>query len=136
MLEDAAGVLPVGDGVRLEGVHHVRELHGVADEEDLEVVAHQIPVAVLGVELDGEASRLPQRLRRVATVHDAGEADEDGGALALLLEEPGARVLGDGLLAGRAVGLEVAIRSGAPRAWTTRSGMRSRSKWVSFSRKW
>ena len=49
-------VLQMGDGVPLLGVDEVGEHQGVADEEDGGVVAHQVPVALLSVELDGEAS--------------------------------------------------------------------------------
>ena len=64
-VEDPLGILPVGDRIGLERVNHVRELDRVADEEDRQVVADQIPVAVLGVELDGESARVAQRLGRV-----------------------------------------------------------------------
>jgi len=111
-VEDAARVLAVGDGVGLEGVDEVGELDGVADEEDLQVVADEVPVAVLRVELDGEAARVAQVLGRVAAVDDGREADEDGRALAALLEEPGARVLRRGVGADGAVRLEVAVGAG------------------------
>ena len=52
-------VLQVGGGVPLLGVDEAGEEEGVADEEDGGVVAHTVPVALLGVELDGEASRIP-----------------------------------------------------------------------------
>ena len=55
----------IGHGVGLEGVDEIRELDRVADEEHFEVVADQIPVAVFGVELDGEAARVAQRFGRV-----------------------------------------------------------------------
>ncbi len=43
-------------GLLLGGVDEVGEFDGVLDEEDGDVVADQVPVAVLGVELDGEAA--------------------------------------------------------------------------------
>ncbi|KAG1247507.1 hypothetical protein G6F65_020130 [Rhizopus arrhizus] len=42
----------------LHRVHQIRELHRVLDEEDGDVVAHQVPVAFIGVELDGEAAHV------------------------------------------------------------------------------
>ena len=74
-----------------------------------EVVADEIPVAVLGVELDGEAARVAGGLGGVAAAGDGGEADGEVGALALLLEQLGAGVLRDRLVADRAVRLEVAV---------------------------
>jgi hypothetical protein len=87
-VEDAPRVLPVGHRVRLEGVHHVGELHRVADEEDLQVVPDDVPVAGLGVHLDREAARVAQRLGRVAAVDDAREAHEQRRALARAAEHP------------------------------------------------
>ena len=45
---DAPPLLDVVDRVGLERVHHVRELHAVAHEEDGHVVADQVPVACKG----------------------------------------------------------------------------------------
>ena len=36
----------------------VRELNGVLNEEDWNVVAHDIPVALLSVEFDGKATHI------------------------------------------------------------------------------
>ncbi|SIH97382.1 Uncharacterised protein [Mycobacteroides abscessus subsp. abscessus] len=43
-------------GLRLRSVDDIRELDGVLDEEDRDVVADEIEDAVRGVELRGEAS--------------------------------------------------------------------------------
>ena len=66
-------------GMALLGVDEVLELAGVADEEDRGVVAHQVVVALLGVELDREAARVaagvrrcPARLRRWRSVTNTG----------------------------------------------------------------
>ena len=42
----------------------IGEFQRVADEEDRRVVADQVVVAVIGVELDREAARVTDRLRR------------------------------------------------------------------------
>ena len=42
-------------GFRLQGVYNVGELDSILDEEDRDVVAHDVPVALLGVELRCEA---------------------------------------------------------------------------------
>ena len=49
----------------LLGVDEVRELLRVADEEDRRVVADEVVVALLGVELDREAARVALRCRRL-----------------------------------------------------------------------
>ncbi len=109
-VELPVGLLTEGDRIGLLGVDEVRELDRVTDEEDAQVVADQVPVAVLGVELDREAARVARRLRGVTPAGDRGEAQGHVGALALLLEELGPRVPGDRLVAPGPVGLEVAVR--------------------------
>ena len=69
------GVLEVGLGVPLLGVDEVGELAGVSDEEDGRVVASHVPVALLGVELDREASRVPFGVR--AALLPAHRAEPD-----------------------------------------------------------
>lgn len=54
-------ILAVGDGVPLLSVDKGREKDGVADEKDGRVVANNVPVSVLGVELDRKAARVPER---------------------------------------------------------------------------
>ena len=81
-VELPVGLLAEGDRVGLLGVDEVGELDRVADEEDAEVVADQIPVAVLGVELDREAARVARRLGGVPAAGDRGEAQGHVGALA------------------------------------------------------
>ena len=71
------------------GVHEIRELHRVLDEEDRHVVADQIPVAVLGVELHGEAAHVARRILRAAFARDRRKAHEDRRALALLAKRRG-----------------------------------------------
>jgi len=79
-----------------------------ADEDHGEVVADEVPVPVLGIELDGEAAWVTSRLRGVPTSRDRREAQGDIRARALL-EHLGAGELGDGLVAPRARSLEVAV---------------------------
>lgn len=45
-------------GLRLNGVDDVGEFNGVLNEEDRDVVADDIPVTLLRIELDGEASNV------------------------------------------------------------------------------
>ena len=49
----------MGDGVPLLGVDEVGEHQGVADEEDGGVVANNVPVALLCVELHCKPARVP-----------------------------------------------------------------------------
>lgn len=47
-------------------IYEPGEEDGVADEEDGRVVAHQVPVALLRVELDGETAGVAGRVRGTA----------------------------------------------------------------------
>ena len=134
-VEDAVGVLAEGHRVWLQGVDDVGELDGVADEEDGEVVADQIPVAVLGVELHREAARVTSDLLRVAAADHGREADREVGLLAGLLEQLRAGVRRRRLVTDLAGRLEVAVGHEAA-CVHHRSGMRSRSKLLIFSRNW
>ncbi len=88
----------------------IRELDRVLNEEDGHVVSDEVPVALLGVELDGEAADVARGVGRPALADDGREAHEDGRSLADLGEGRRLRVLGD---VGGA--LEVAVRGRAAR---------------------
>ena len=112
-VEDTLGLLLERDGVGLLRVDEVGELHRVADEEHREVVADQVPVAVLGVELHREAAGVARGLGGVAAAGHRREAHGDLGLLAGLLEELGPRELRDRLVAALAGRLEDAERGRA-----------------------
>jgi hypothetical protein len=71
---DAPPLLQVVLGVRLEGVHHVRETDAVTDEKDWHVVANHVIVSFARVKLDGEATGVAKGLRGAALVDYGGEA--------------------------------------------------------------
>ena len=79
-------------------------LIGVLDEEDRDVVADEVPVALLGVELHGEAADVAGQVGRALAAGDGREPDEDRRLLALSLEEVGPGDVGE-----RLVVLEVAV---------------------------
>jgi hypothetical protein len=72
----------VGARVALDRVVEVGKLQRVAQEEHRRVVADQIPVAFLGVELDGEAADVALGVGRAALAGHRGEAGEQLGLLA------------------------------------------------------
>ncbi len=96
--------------LRLHRVDQVRELHRVLDEEHRDVVADQVPVALVGVELHGEAAHVARRVGRAALAGDGREAHEHRRPLAGFGEQRCARQLGE-----RLVALEVAVRGRAAR---------------------
>ena len=89
------GAPHVGAGVPFHGVVEVGELERIAQEEDRRVVAHQIPVALLGIEFHGEAPDVPLGIGGAALAGDGGKAQEAVGLLADLGEDLGLGVLGD-----------------------------------------
>ncbi len=64
----------------------VLELHRVLDEENGRVVAHQVVVAQLGVELQREPARVALGVRATLFGRDRGEPGQHLGALARLQE--------------------------------------------------
>ncbi len=87
----------------------VGELDRVLDEEHRGVVADEVVIALVRVELEREATRVAYRVRAAERVGDRGEPDERLGAAAHFGEEVRAGETGD--VVGH---LEVAVRAGAP----------------------
>ena len=65
--------------VRLGGMDDVGEFDAVLDEEDRDVVAHQVESALVGVELGGEATSVPHGVGRTAGTQHRRKAHEDIG---------------------------------------------------------
>ena len=63
-------------GFHLHGVDEVRELHRVLDDEHRQVVADQVEVAFLCVELDREATHIARRVHAARATGDGGEPAE------------------------------------------------------------
>jgi len=74
----------VGRRVTLLGVDEVRELGRVAEEEDGSVVSNDVPVALIGPELDRETTGVTGAIVRARLTPDGGEADCDGARLSRL----------------------------------------------------
>ena len=91
--------------LRLGGVDQIGELHRVLDEEHRDVVADQVPVALVGVELHREAADVAGGVGRAALAEDGREPHEHRRPLADLGEQRRAGELGERLGA-----LEVAVR--------------------------
>ena len=63
-------------GLHLHGVDQVGKLDRVLDEEHRDVVADQVPVAFLGVELHREAAHVARRVDRAGAAGHGREAHE------------------------------------------------------------
>ena len=93
----------------------VGELVRIAHEKHRRVVADQIPVAFLGVELDGKAADVALGIGCTAFAGDGGEPGEQLGLLADLREDLGPRVPGDvvrdgeGTVGARAFGVHAPL---------------------------
>ena len=114
-VEEPPGLLPVRHRIRLERMDHVGELDGVPNEEHFEVVADEVPVAVDRLELDREAARIALGLGRFLRARDGREPHKHRRLYAGLVEHAGAGVFRRRLVADLAIGLEIAVRPGAPR---------------------
>ncbi len=73
----------------------VREAQRITEEEDRRVVADDVPIAFLGIELDGEAADVALGIGRAALARDRREADEQRRLLADLREDLRLGVAGD-----------------------------------------
>ena len=71
----------------LHGVDQIGKLHRVLDEEHGDVVADEIPVALVGIELDGEPAHVARGIRRASFAGDGREPHEHRSALAGLGKE-------------------------------------------------
>ena len=91
--------------LRLDGVDQVGKLDGILDEEDGDVVSHQVKNSFLGVELDREAAHVARQVARAARAGHRRETDEDRGRRRRVLEELRPRELRH-----RLVDLEGAVR--------------------------
>ncbi len=97
-------------GLLLHGMDQVGELHRVLDEEDRDVVADDVPVALPGVKLDREAAHVAREIGGTFAARDGREAHESRRLLAGALEDVGAGDVGE-----RLVSLEKAMRAKASR---------------------
>ena len=90
--------------LRLDRVDDVGELDRVLDEEDRDVVADDVPVAFLRVQLHGEAAHVAGEIERALAAGDRRETHERRRALTRPLEDVGPREVGQ-----RLVRLEIAV---------------------------
>ncbi len=82
----------------LDGVDEVGELDRVLDEEHRDVVADEIPVAFLRVELDGEAADVTGEVERSLVPGNRREAHEHRCSFAGALEQVGASEIAERLI--------------------------------------
>ncbi len=79
----------------LSGVSQVWKFDRVLDEEHRDVVADDVPIALLGVELDGEAAHVAREVGRALVAGDSREPHEGFGLLARPLEQIGLADVGE-----------------------------------------
>src|SRR5215510_6085859 len=75
----------------LRGVHQVGKLHPVLNEKNGNVVSHEVPVALVGVELDGKAANVADGIGRATLAQQSREENENGGSFARSPKERCAR---------------------------------------------
>ena len=90
----------------LGGMNHVGKLDRVLNEEYRNVVADDVPVAFLGIELYGEAAHVARQIGRSLAAGHGREADKGRRLFARALKQIGAGDIGE-----RFVILEIAVRA-------------------------
>ncbi|MNG01878.1 hypothetical protein D3C84_848760 [compost metagenome] len=94
----------------------VGEFQRITNEEHRGVVADDVPVAFLGIELQGETPRITLGIGRTTLATHSREAQEGFGLLADSAEQLGVTVLGDipgyreGAIGSRALGVYTTLR--------------------------
>lgn len=63
----------------LARVDDIGELESILDEENRNVVADNVPVTFLGVELHGKSTNISDGIRTASASQDCGETNEDRG---------------------------------------------------------
>ncbi|MNO73044.1 hypothetical protein D3C76_640030 [compost metagenome] len=96
-------------GLRLHRMNEIGKLDRILDEEHRHVIADQVEIAFLGVELDRESAHVADRIGGATRALHRGKADEHRSALAGRGEK--ARL---GQRAEILIGFEIAMRSGTP----------------------
>src|SRR5580765_895790 len=81
----------------LDRVDQIRKFHRVLDEEDWNVVAHQVPIAFVSVELDRKSAYIPRGVSRTAFARDCRKTHEHRCALAGFGKNGGTRNGGERL---------------------------------------
>ena len=79
--------------LHLDGVDQVREFDRVLDEKDGDIVADQIPVPFLGIELDGEPAHIARRIDRTGSARHRRNTREQRRLLAHFSQDLGRCVL-------------------------------------------
>ena len=100
------GVMRLG----FDGMDQVGKLHRVLDEEHGDVVAHEVPIALVRVELDCEAAHVARCIRRPSLAGDRREPYEHRRAFSGFGEQRRTRQVRE-----RLVTFEVTVRSRAAR---------------------
>src|SRR5690606_34313477 len=108
------GALDVGNGIGFMGMNEVRKLNGVPYEEDLQVVAHQVPVSVLGIELDRKTPGVPKGFRGMFSVDDGGKPYKDRRLFFGIGKDLGAGEFTDGIISHFSITFKISVRSGSP----------------------
>ena len=92
-VEDLVGISQIGQRVPLLGVQEVGELDGIVNEEYRCVVANHVVVSFLGVEFNGEATRIPDGIGGTSLTSYCRESQEKRSPLSNLVQKGG---LGEG----------------------------------------
>src|SRR5260221_1599665 len=116
-----------GAGVALDSVVEVREAERIAEEKDWSIVSDDVPISLLGVELQSKPADIALRIGCPAFASDGRKAREHRRLLSNLRKNRCLGVLCD------VMSLRESCMRPQPLACILRSGMTSQSKYASFS---
>ncbi|MNI47582.1 hypothetical protein D3C73_1021110 [compost metagenome] len=75
-VKHAFGILQIGYRIWTEGMNHVRELQWITNKENFQIIAYEIPVAILCIKFDRKAARIAKGLWRVSAMNHGREPDK------------------------------------------------------------
>jgi len=81
--------------IALLGMDKVRELGGIAKEEDGSIVEDPVEIAFVGANLDGEPTRIAGSVRRARFATNGGETNGGAGLISDFLEKRGTGEVGN-----------------------------------------
>src|SRR6185312_10941117 len=73
--------------VLLGGVYKIGKFDRILDEEDRDIIADQVEIALRRIELDGKAANVPGQVERTLVAGNCRKAREHRNALSLILKE-------------------------------------------------
>lgn len=78
---------------RFDRMYNIDKLDAILDEEDRNIISHDIPITLICVEFDREASHISYSISTPTTTLNGGEAQKDGSGSRCVSQNSGGRYI-------------------------------------------